>query len=623
MLKPSFWTALSASTVLVGCASVTPVALTPNEISSRAKTDVSKLYQKQEPIAAPLTFYDAVARALSYNLDFRLKMMESALAKGISDTSTYDLLPKLTTQAGYTRRNTDSGGTSIGIEDRLVSVRPSTSEERDHQLASAELSWNILDFGISYYRAKQAGEDYNIAEERRRKVQQNIVQDLRNAYWRALGAQRLLGQAQALNQRIEVALEQSREAEASGVLPPAQALAYQRALMDAMSLITAKRQELDFAKLELSALMNVPASTSFTLVDMPEEELPQLPHNIAQLEMIALENRPELREEDYNTRKDGWEAKKQMIAMLPGVGLTAGINYDSNQYLYNNNWYDASLRMTWDIFKLASYPTVQKTQKARAETAEARRLALTMAVLTQVRVSIERYKLALLDFKQIDESARVDERLAQIGRAGVSSRVDTELEAVRTESRALVSQFQRYAAYANAQAAYGRIYNSLGKNVLPKEVPDRSIAELSKALHSTLEESKKGTFTFVSAKAVKPQPVRVEVAPLPAGLSSELVRKAVSERLGRSQINIVSLPTKSAVFKMKLERGVVKNGVERAQWIMTLVDASGRSVANHAYATTLTPDLPARSIQAFAEAAALSQVTYLRKQLALGESEKK
>ena len=98
-----------------------------------------------------------------------------------------DMLPKLMTDAGYRWRDNDSGGTSVGIEDRVVSLRPSTSEEREHLLADATFSWDVLDFGMSYYRAKQQADNVNIAEERRRKVLQNIVQEVRDAYWRALG----------------------------------------------------------------------------------------------------------------------------------------------------------------------------------------------------------------------------------------------------------------------------------------------------------------------------------------------------------------------------------------------------------------------------------------------------
>ncbi|WP_291985616.1 TolC family protein [Candidatus Accumulibacter sp. ACC007] len=613
-MKYPLLSVLSAS-LLAGCASIAPEPFSSEEIKARVARDQQEMYKEQAPIVQAISFYDAVARALTYNLDYRLKLMESALAQGISDSSAFELLPRLTASAGYNARNNDSGGTSVSIITGEETLSPSTSQQRRHQLRSAELSWNILDFGLSYYRAKQAGDEYNIAEERSRKVRQNIVQDMRNSYWRALGAQRLLLQVDALSKRIERALEQSRQAEASGVLPPAQALAYQRALLDALTLITLKRQELEFARHELAALMNIAPGTPFQLADAPEESLPPVPQGVDELEKRALENRPELREEDYRARIDGFEARRQLIALLPGIEFVAGGLYDSNKYLYNNNWYDGSVRISWNVLKLAAYPTVKRTQEAREKTAEARRLALSMAVITQVRVALERYKLALLDYRQTDESARVDERLAQISQAGVSSRVESELEAVRTEARSLVTQFQRYAAYANAQTALGRILNSVGENVLPDELESRDLATVAKQLQHKLVAGEREVFSFVSADVAKPQSLRVEVAGLPANLATPAIVEAVSERLRQSRLLIGREAGGSAVFRMALKRGPVRNGVERSAWEMSLHDASGKLVATHSYSTVLTPDLPQRSVQAFAEAAALSQVSFLREQL--------
>ena len=265
-------TLLAAALLLAGC-SMNPVKVTPDEIAERVRNDQAQMYKDQVPVSGRISYSDALARALKYNLDYRLKLMESTLARGLLDVSAADLLPKLTTDAGYNNRSNDSGGTSVGIEDRVISLRPSTSEERSHYYGRATLSWNALDFGLSYYRAKQAGDEVNIADERRRKILQNIVQDVRNAYWRALGAQRLLADADQLAVRIDDALTKSREAERAGVLPPTQGLAYQRALLDAMSLVNAKRQEMQFAKRELAALMSLPPGTEFSLVESAEDKL--------------------------------------------------------------------------------------------------------------------------------------------------------------------------------------------------------------------------------------------------------------------------------------------------------------------------------------------------------------
>ena len=383
------WAAAAAALLLAGC-SMNPVKVTPDEIAQRVRNDQAQMYKDQVPVSGRISYSDALARALKYNLDYRLKLMESTLARGLLDVSAADLLPKLTTDAGYNNRSNDSGGTSVGIEDRVISLRPSTSEERSHYYGRATLSWNALDFGLSYYRAKQAGDEVNIADERRRKILQNIVQDVRNAYWRALGAQRLLADADQLAVRIDDALTKSREAERAGVLPPTQGLAYQRALLDAMSLVNAKRQEMQFAKRELAALMSLPPGTEFSLVESAEDKLAPAAVDIDKLEVAALANRPELREEDYKSRIGAVEAKKQIAALFPSLNIYAGGRYDSNGYLYNNNWSDAGLSLSMDLFRLASIPAINRTNEARQKTDEARRMALAMAVLTQVRVSVER-----------------------------------------------------------------------------------------------------------------------------------------------------------------------------------------------------------------------------------------
>jgi outer membrane protein TolC len=120
--------ALICLVLLSGCGSVKPEPLTQDEIAARVNNDRLNMYRDQQPLSGPLTLSDAMARALKYNLDYRLKLMETALSRGLLDVSRQDMLPKLMTDAGYRWRDNDSGGTSVGIEDRVVSLRPSTSE---------------------------------------------------------------------------------------------------------------------------------------------------------------------------------------------------------------------------------------------------------------------------------------------------------------------------------------------------------------------------------------------------------------------------------------------------------------------------------------------------------------
>jgi hypothetical protein len=110
-------------------------------------------------------------------------------------------------------------------------------------------------------------------------------------------------------------------------------------------------------------------------------------------------------------------------------------------------------------------------------------------------VAAQRYGLALADLKQAEEGARVDERLLDYARAAQTTRVDAELEVIRNEARSLLSQYQRYIAYANAQAAWGRVYNSVGLDVLPADVEASDVKSLAAALAKTLDGWEREAFT--------------------------------------------------------------------------------------------------------------------------------
>ena len=484
---PGLAAILAATFALSACGSLAPTPYTQDEIAARVEQDQKAMYADQEPVTGPIDFYEAAARSLKYNLDHRLKLMENALATSLHDVSKHEMLPRIVANAGYLSRSNDSGGRSIGIEDRIESLRPSTSEERHRTVDSLTFSWNALDFGVSYLRAHQKADQVLMAEERRRKVVQNVLQDLRNSYWRALGAQRLLGRVNAQLDMVNKALVSARQVEDRGLVPKVQILAYQRALLDAVNMLTMRRQDLELARAELAALMSLPPGTEFTLADDGKEEmLPKAPTNMARLERLALENRPEIMEEWYRRRVTENDIRAAKLLVWPNLGLDFGPHYDSNKYLHNNHWNSTSINLSWNIMKLAQLPALERAHEDQNKTDDLRRMALSMAVLTQVRVGTLRYELSLSELDYAKESYRVDQEMLQYAKAALESKLDSRLEVIRAEARAMLAEYQLMVSYANAQAAWGRVYNSVGLDVLPQEIDSHDIKTIAKSIASTL-----------------------------------------------------------------------------------------------------------------------------------------
>src|SRR5690606_33331081 len=112
-----------------------------------------------------------------------------------------------------------------------TSLEPSTSSDREVLNSSLALSWDVLDFGLSYVRAQQAGDQVQIAEERKRKVINRLIEDVRTAYWRAVSAERLMGRIEELQRSTQAALELAERQEKVGLTSPLAPLSFQRELL--------------------------------------------------------------------------------------------------------------------------------------------------------------------------------------------------------------------------------------------------------------------------------------------------------------------------------------------------------------------------------------------------------
>jgi len=602
------------SLLLAGCA-VAPKPATDAEITQRVTQDRAKMFVDQEPVRGPLAYAEVAARALKYNLDFRLRAMESALSQGQLDVARWDLFPRLLLNAGYLTRSPADATRSRTVETGFESAFHQTSTERTRGIASAEFSWNVLDFGVSYYRAQQQADQVLIAEERKRKVVQNILSDTRNAYWRALGAQRLASRIDALLERSQQALERARQIESQGLMPQPQVLAYQRALLDAIVLLQYRRQELELSKQELAALMNLPPGTSFALADAPQVPLPPAPDNLAQLEELALNRRPELREEDYRSRITANEVRRAIVSALPNLGLDFGARYDGNRFLLDNTWVDGGLRLSMNLLRLASIPTLMRANEAQKQVDEARRMAQAMAIITQVRVAMLRYGLTVAEHRQVEQSAQVDARLLGYARSASAARIEGELEVIRNEARALLSEYQQHIAYANAQSAWGRIYNSLGYDVEPPP-PQASLAEVAGAIDRSLAEWQRLTFS-PSAKRSEEQPAITLAIAYDDAAQRAAIAAAVRAALGRHDLQVVDAPAESgpAARPLPLQARVMlepaQDGARRGIVEFSVPRGDG-SARTSRYGATMPAAPDTRALSALAQAAVDASAAVLR-----------
>ncbi|WP_437883778.1 TolC family protein [Pseudomonas sp. LRF_L74] len=482
--RSSLRLAIACATLGLSACAVTPEALTPEQQMAEAQKDRNVMFDSQEPVTRAISLEEAMARAVKYNLQQRLGLMQRALEDNNLSASNLAMLPQLAASAGWKGRDNVAGSSSESVNSGQQSLEPSTSSDRSSRDASLRLSWNVLDFGVSYFSAKAQANKVLAAEEARRKVVADIVQQVREAYWQAASAERLQPEVTRALADARGALEQARQTERQRLVAPLEALRYQKSLLEMIRQLEVVEGELAIAKSRLAGLMNLPPASNYALV-LPNEASyaqPTLAYNLADLEVTAMTQRPEIRSESYQARNAVLETRAAMLKLLPGANLFVGANYDSNSYLVNNNWADAGMQVSWNLFNVLAYPTIKKTGETRLQVAELRRQAMRMAVLTQVNVSWREYERSSQVFARSNELQQVQRGIFQQSESAYSSQAQSRLERVRTATETVLATRTRDRAFAELQVAHGAVYQAAGLDPLPERIAGSSIDELTRAI---------------------------------------------------------------------------------------------------------------------------------------------
>src|SRR3569833_1113497 len=309
-MRKLFFVIIAGSTLILGGCAISPKPFTGQQLSDIAHQDRQASFAGMEPLTGPLTLQEAIARALKYNLDHRVRMLEQAMAVGRLDASRYDMLPR-------------------------PLANPYISNERSHVTSDIGLTWNVLDFGASYYSAKQNADRVLAAAERRRKAMHLLTQNVRTAFWRAASAEKLRADVKTTITLAEAALADSTRIEAERINTPAEALRYQRTLLENIRLLEAIDRELASARIELASLVGLAPNADYHIAE-PKGELAALPNltiPVERMEELAIENNADLREQFYTTRIAALETRRSLLKLFPGLSFDYAYKHDDDRYL--------------------------------------------------------------------------------------------------------------------------------------------------------------------------------------------------------------------------------------------------------------------------------------------------
>ncbi|MCG8568401.1 MAG: TolC family protein [Desulfobacterales bacterium] len=489
---------LGAVFFIAGCA-LHPEKMGKNELWQKARSDLATLALEQESMKAPVTLYEAMARAIKYNREYRIYLMKSGLSLSQAKLTRYDMLPDIAFNAGYMQRDNDSASSSQSFLTGQESLEASISQDREKHNGDAAFTWSILDFGLSYVKAQQESDRYLIAREAERKTIHNIINDVGTSWWEALSAQRLQKQVPPLMEKVKKMLEASRQIEAQRLDAPVTALEYQRSLLNMLRTLERLNKELMGAKSELAHLMGVSPQTNFTIAD-PGDEVPlQTPisWNVKTMEKIALLSRPELMEGRYQIRISQKETRRALLSLLPNLNLDAGWNYDSNSYLVNHSWYDFGGRLSGSLLNILKMPKTLKNAEVDQALKHQQHLLMSSTILMQVHLAKAAHIQSAREFELENLIFMVEDRILKQKTNAKKSGSDGQQAVIGQELNRLLAKFRRDAAYAEMQNNFGRLLWTMGVDPVPPFIDGWTLRGLTVSIKTHMENWQKSSLVDV------------------------------------------------------------------------------------------------------------------------------
>jgi outer membrane protein, multidrug efflux system len=455
---------------LFGCSSLYQVDL-PAARQQNLAADRAILHQNDIVIEDSFLSQDeAVQIGLANNLERRISQALIDIADDVARSEKLRLLPSLTVNGNIAYRDELPQREFIDSTTGETQLSNSVSQERFQRTASANLTWNLLDFGLSYFRSRQAAHQSEIRRLEQERQAQTLALDIVMAYRQAALAEDNLAYIAEMAEMTQRFKESADALVEERRLDPIVARQIERDLTSLAVTAGDLQAEMSGARITLCRLMGISPMSDFKMstdefLYSRLESLPDLKQlDPEALEALALLNRPELYSEDLQELIQQDEARAALVSMFPGIRLNGGYMYDGDDFLVDSTWTTVGADLVYDLLSLPSGWYDYRAKKKGVEHARLERLLLTASIIAQVHLSLHDYGVRKKQFELYSASYDIRTDLLDMTRernaAGTAGFPDTLVTERMMET--VVGRIQRGRQLASLLNAYDTLAVTIG-----------------------------------------------------------------------------------------------------------------------------------------------------------------
>ena len=440
---------------------------------AKARKDFKKINKKTIAKDKVFTLNECIRTALKHNLSLKVYDLKEQIASEKVTARLLGMLPELNVNNQFKARSGTPGAKSVSIETGQLSLESSRSINNTINNINIELAISILDFGLAYFNAVQQEDRRLITIEQKRRAAQNLVFDVVKTYFKVAAAQDAIETTELLLDKCRKLEKVFIELNKDQSVTPFRLLDERKRFIRLEKGLMSYRRNYQDSCIELRSLMGyVPKEDikvdtrwlkNLNTVDLPSVEV---------LEKIALTERPELYQLDFESDILVTEARKTILTMLPNARLFVDVTNSNNSFLYAQTWNKVAINAAYNLLRLPQRMAQYAATNAQIDEISMRTLALSIGIMAQVR-------MAHANIMEVKQRFDLDDRIYKaykkhLKAASLSYKSGnslSQLEMDRLELETAETFINRLVSMSNYYVAYYRMLNTVGiKDLSPKTV---------------------------------------------------------------------------------------------------------------------------------------------------------
>ncbi len=426
-----------------------------------------------------LTLADCRAMALRTNLELQAARFEEMAQLAIRDSNYKRILPHLSYNSELSHKSDLRWSYSDIIGKEGLPPRPSIVTQENNSVSSysngherntftlnLEARWTPTDAALAYYMSLTNHNDAGKAHWAKLRVAQRLVEVVEGAFFRLLSLQQCLSLAQE-NLRMRNSVKRKHDELLENKLSnPEEYYRSEQKRIAAERLLTKILNQIEFQRNILASTMGISpdycVDGGFYLVGelMP----PMCPYKLCDLEMVALQNRPESFQAGLNQINSIYDYRRTIIKYLPK--LTGYWKYarDKDKFLMTKDWNDVGLYVYFDLLEYFANRDESKAAAIKANKAQRETGAVAVSLASQVRAAGLKFFDAVDDLRSSGQSLDATKKMHNVVSTRVQMKDAQKLLAEEAYADTLEARINRIKSMGESNAVFAELQSALGIN---------------------------------------------------------------------------------------------------------------------------------------------------------------